>query len=169
MQCQICNKRIATVHFTQIVNNRKVEMYLCEQCAKERGAYGFEIPLNVSNFFASFLGFNDNNGNKPYVQQFQGTLSCNKCGMTLGEFQSTGKLGCSACYDTFGENLKPLIRRLHGSLEHNGKIPARLSKSVSITREIARLKELLNKAVEKEEYEKAAEIRDKIRNLEVRL
>lgn len=166
MQCQICNKRAATVHFTQIVNNRKVEMYLCEECAKERGAYGFEIPLNVSNFFASFLGFNNS---KPYVQQFQRAVSCNKCGMTLEEFQSTGKVGCNNCYETFGENLKPLIRRLHGSVEHNGKIPARLSKTMSITREIARLKELLNKAIEKEEYEKAAEIRDKIKSLEVGL
>jgi protein arginine kinase activator len=151
------------------VNNQKVEMYLCEQCAREKGAYGeFAIPLGVGNFFASFLGFGDgSSGSKPYIKGFKDVLKCNKCGMTIEEFQGTGKLGCSACYDTFGENLKPLIRRLHGSLEHTGKIPSRLSRGVSITREIARLKELLNKAIEREEYEKAAEIRDKIKSLEV--
>jgi protein arginine kinase activator len=89
--------------------------------------------------------------------------------MSLEEFQKTGRLGCSTCYDTFGEVLKPLIKRLHGSLQHTGKVPVRFSKTVSITREIAKLKDLLNKAIEKEEYEKAAEIRDKIKDLEVKL
>jgi len=166
MQCQICNKRAATVYFTQIINNQKVEMHLCKQCAEEKGEHSFGLPLNISSFFASLLGFNES---QPYVQQLQRTISCKKCGMTFDEFQRTGKLGCNNCYIVFVENLNPLIRRLQGSIEHNGKIPARLSKSVSISKEITRLKLLLNKAVEKEEYEKAAEIRDKIKSLEVGL
>jgi protein arginine kinase activator len=166
MQCQICNKRTATVHFTQIVNNKKVEMHLCHQCAEEKGGYGFGLPLNISSFFASLLGFNEK---QPYVQQMHRTTSCPKCGMTFEEFQRSGKVGCNNCYDVFEDNLNPLIRRLQGSIEHNGKVPARLSKSISISREISRLKELLLKAVEKEEYEKAAEIRDKIKSLEVGL
>lgn len=168
VQCQICNKRNATVHFTQIVNNQKVEMYLCEQCAKEQGMYGFQMPMNVSNFFASLLGLNtgDFSSINPYVQHYQKIVSCNKCGMTMEEFRSTGKLGCDNCYEVFGESLKPLIRRIHGNVEHNGKIPSRLSNAMSKTREISRLKELLNKAIENEEYEKAAEIRDKIKSLE---
>jgi protein arginine kinase activator len=89
--------------------------------------------------------------------------------MTFEEFQRSGKVGCNNCYDVLEDNLNPLIRRLQGSIEHNGKVPARLSKSISISREISRLKELLLKAVEKEEYEKAAEIRDKIKSLEVGL
>jgi protein arginine kinase activator len=175
MLCEICNKRVATIHLTQIVNNQKVEMYVCDQCAKEKGMYGFEMPFLVGNFFASFLGLNNNSNSsdssetKLYTPQYQATITCSKCGMSLEEFQKTGRLGCSTCYDTFGEVLKPLIKRLHGSLQHTGKVPVRFSKTVSITREIAKLKDLLNKAIEKEEYEKAAEIRDKIKDLEVNL
>lgn len=166
MLCQVCNKRTATVHFTQIVNNKKVEMHLCQQCAEEKSGHGFGLPLNINSFFASLLGFNEN---QPYVKQLQKTMICKKCGMTFEEFQRIGKVGCSNCYEVFEGTLNPLIRRVQGSIEHNGKVPARFSKSVSISREIARLKELLIKAVEKEEYEKAAEIRDKIKSLEVGL
>lgn len=166
MQCQICNKRDATVHFTQIINNKKVEMHLCQQCAKEKGGYDFGLPLNISSFFAGLLGFDEK---QRYVQETKETAVCPGCGMEFEEFQHTGKVGCKSCYTAFENSLNPLIRRIQGSIEHNGKVPAKLAKGISISREISRLKELLLKAVEKEEYESAAELRDKIKALEVEI
>ena len=186
MQCQICHVRQATVHFTNIINNQKVEMDLCEQCANEKGQLGFAFPISINGLIAGLLGFDINdgiNGNEsnssidnnntniknPYLRTTQKTLQCEKCGMTIDEFLKVGKLGCSNCYIAFEEKLNPLIRRLQGSIEHNGKIPGKLSKKASITKEITKLKDLLNKAIEREEYEKAAELRDQIKSMEVGL
>ena len=185
MQCQICHVRQATVHFTNIINGKKEEMHICEQCANENGKIGFAFPVSINGLIAGLLGFDINESNNntmgigcehdntnvqnPYLGNIPRVLKCEKCGMTLHGFMKVGKLGCSNCYTGFLEKLNPLIRRLQGSVEHNGKVPGRLSKTVSVTKEIAKLKGLLNKAIEKEEYEKAAELRDKIKSLEVGL
>ncbi|MCX8128547.1 MAG: UvrB/UvrC motif-containing protein [Clostridia bacterium] len=164
MMCQHCQKRVANVHFTQINNNKKSEMYLCEQCAKEKGQLSVSAPLSVSDFFSGLMGM-EHAGS--YVQKIQPQqVICGKCGMSYEEFQKVGKLGCGNCYEEFGQKIKPLIKRLHGNVEHNGKIPARVSKDIKYSKEIEALKELLNKAIQAEEYEKAAEIRDKIKSFE---
>lgn len=181
MLCQICHERQAKVHFTNIINNQKVEMHLCEQCANEKGQLGFPFTISINGLIAGLLGFdtekvnNNISSNKagsinPYTRAAQQeTLQCEKCGMTLEQFLKLGKLGCSNCYTTFEGKLNPLIRRLQGSVEHNGKIPSKLSKTQLVNKEITKLKDLLNKAVEREEYEKAALFRDEIRSLEVEL
>lgn len=160
--CQHCQKRIANVHFTQIINNKKVEMYLCEQCANERGKFASDI-VNINDFFSGLLGFGNS---APYLTSVQQNTVCEKCGMSYEEFQKTGKLGCGNCYIKYGERIKPVLKRLHGSMKHNGKAPKRVSASIDLTKEIERLKELLDKAVKNEEYEKAAEIRDRIKSIE---
>ncbi len=165
MLCQKCHKRIANVHFTRVVNNQKVEMFLCEQCANEEGQMGFEAPLSVSEFLSGIMNFGNS---APYVNLASSDIVCEKCGMSFQEFQKIGKLGCSQCYRTFGERLKSILKRLHGSAQHNGRMPKKVSESIKISREIERLKELLNEAIKNEEYEKAAELRDRIRNLEVK-
>jgi protein arginine kinase activator len=164
MLCQHCQLRIANVHFTQVINNNKVEMYLCDHCAKEKGQINFGSPLNVNDFFSGIMGLG---GNTQYVVNSSLKLVCDKCKMSYEEFQKTGKLGCSNCYNVFGERLQSLFKRLHGEVEHHGRIPGKISKTIKTTKEIEKLKELLNAAIQKEEYEKAAEIRDKIRGLEV--
>jgi len=137
-------------------------MYLCEQCADEKGQISFASPLNLNKFFSGFVGADANS----HIASQPKEMVCKKCRMTYEEFQRTGKLGCGECYRTFGERLKSVLKRLHGSVEHNGKVPAVLSKSLNTTREVERLKELLNKAVQSEEYEKAADIRDRIKAIE---
>lgn len=165
MLCQKCHKRIANVHFTRVVNNQKVEMYLCEQCANEQGQTGFDAPLSVSEFLSGIFNFGNS---APYVNLSSADTVCDKCGMSFQEFQKSGKLGCSNCYRTFGERLKSILKRLHGSAQHSGRIPEKVSESIKLSREIEKLKEMLNEAVKNEEYEKAAELRDKIRSLEVK-
>lgn len=161
--CQHCQKRIAKVHFTQIINNKRTEMYLCEQCAKENGQISVAGPIGISDFLSGLMGLGQSASYSHIKEQ---RSVCEKCGMSYEEFQRIGKFGCSDCYNMFGERIKPLLKRLHGNVEHNGKVPANMAKEISSSKEIDQLKELLNKAIQSEEYEKAAEIRDRIRNIE---
>jgi protein arginine kinase activator len=163
MLCQNCQKRVANVHFTQITNNKKAEMYLCEQCAKEKGKLGIAPPLNISDFLSGFINFG--NGEAQAIQE-PAEECCEICGMSFEDFRKTGKMGCSNCYHIYGDKLKPIMKRLHGNTEHTGKVPVKLSGKLNQTRELDSLRASLAKAIQEEEYEKAAELRDKIRELE---
>ena len=164
MLCQQCQKKVANVHFTQILNGKKIEMYLCEQCAKEKGQLGFSPQLNLGDFLWGFPGFGGNNG---FTQEEQPKeVRCGVCGMSFEDFRKTGKLGCGNCYKVFRENLNPILRRIHGSTEHTGKVPGRISNCFKTTNELEKLKAELAAAISCEEYEKAAELRDKIKDLE---
>lgn len=165
MLCQNCNTKNATVHFTKVVNNKKVELYLCEQCAKEKGQINFSAPFSLADFFPGFAGYSMKN---PYVTGYPEMKKCSKCGMSYEDFQKTGKLGCSECYNIFKEEITPLVKRIHGAVEHQGKVPSGISGKIKTTGEIQLLKEHLGKAIQSEEYEKAAKLRDKIRQLESR-
>lgn len=164
MLCQNCNKREAKVHFTHIINGKKIEAYLCEQCANEKSQFNFGHQFDINSLFSGLMGFGE--VVKP-IDTSRNRFLCDRCGMTYQEFQKTGKLGCSNCYSVFGEVLNPLLKRVHGNTEHNGKIPGSVPDSIKVSKEIEKLKESLNKAIQNEEYEKAAEIRDKIKALEV--
>ncbi|MFZ5985617.1 MAG: UvrB/UvrC motif-containing protein [Bacillota bacterium] len=162
MLCQNCQKRVANIQFTQVINSNKHVMYLCEQCAKEEGKFSLGSPLSINDFFSGIMGF-------PYmasVPQQSSDLVCDECGMGYDEFKKVGKLGCANCYKVYGEKLAPLLKRLHGNTQYHGKIPGKVYKIVKASREIEKLKEELDKAIKSEEYEKAAKIRDQIRSLE---
>lgn len=163
MLCQLCQKRIANVHFTQVVNNNKVELYLCEQCANEKGHTTFISPLNLGDFLSGLLV---KDSATPYVATSQPDAVCDVCGMSFGDFQKIGKIGCSNCYKVFGDRLKPIIKRLHGNAEHTGKVSVGFSNRIKTTKEIEKLRESLNKAIQEEEYEKAAQLRDRIKEIE---
>ncbi|MEZ0536195.1 UvrB/UvrC motif-containing protein [Caldicellulosiruptoraceae bacterium PP1] len=166
MLCENCNKNPATVHYTSIINGVKTEMHLCEVCAKAKGGLEFDTPFSIANFLSGFfeptLGYKTEKLNKT-------TPICKGCGMSFDEFTQSGKFGCSMCYSSFSEKLYPILRRIHGNTKHIGKIPASLGTDLSIKREIDKLKIELNIAIKNEEYEKAATLRDKIKELENRL
>lgn len=163
MMCENCQERIASVHFTQVVNNKKVEMHLCKQCAKEKGHLSFGSTIDVNDFLKGIFGIGNSSS---YYNPGPARLICDKCGMSYEEFQKVSKFGCAKCYEMYGDGMKPLLKRLHGSIEHHGKAPKLTGESHSISKEMDKLKALLQQAIEKEEYEKAAEIRDKIKGLE---
>ncbi len=166
MLCQQCQKKVADVHFTQIMHGKKVEMYLCEQCAKEKGQMSFSPQLNLGDFLWGFPGFGGS-GSPGFAQMEQPEEArCGVCGMSFEDFRKTGKLGCGNCYTVFREKLSPILRRIHGNVEHTGKVPGRVSKCISATNELERLKAELTAAIGKEEYERAAELRDRIKELE---
>ena len=96
-------------------------------------------------------------------------LTCPNCGMSYADFQQTGKIGCSVCYGTFRRQLEPLLRRIHGTSTHSGKIPRRSGGTLELKQEIKRLRGELKEKVAQEEYEEAARLRDEVRALEQKL
>jgi len=166
MLCQKCNAKKATVHYTKIINGEKSEIHLCEDCARENEEINFEVPFTINNFLTGML---DSINTSPFKMDYIQSMTCEKCGMNYNRFKQLGRLGCKECYKTFGDKLIPLVKRIHGSDTHSGKIPRKEGALLRRKRELQNLKRELNRAVLKEEYEKAAELRDKIKKLEQEL
>lgn len=175
MNCQECNERPATLHFTKINNGEKTVMHLCEKCAHEKGE-AFIInsgsAFSINNLLAGL--FNMQNNFQPAAQQTpiyqKEPLHCSECSMTYQQFIQIGRFGCAHCYDTFKDQVKPILRRLHsGNVSHTGKIPGRIGGGLHIRKNIESLKQTIQEFISREEFEKAAEIRDQIRTLERQL
>ena len=177
MLCDNCKKNDACIHITQINGNNKIDRYLCEECAAKYGDFIMqEQSENQSEFFSvnDFLSgiFHNSsqhdtkktNANEPTAGEEEYT--CPSCGMTYMDFTRSGKIGCSTCYSTFKTRLEPLLRRIHGSSKHTGKIPHRAGKTLNIQQELSLLRKQIETYVNNEEYEKAAQVRDCIRRLE---
>ncbi|SHJ51917.1 UvrB/UvrC motif-containing protein [Desulfofundulus thermosubterraneus] len=170
MECERCHQRPATVHLTEIINNEKRTMRLCEQCARElqAQAMGFFPQINLHNFLAGLLhnefGFPTTG---PTVAP--AGARCEACGLTEAQFARQGLLGCGECYRYFGPRLEPVFRRIHGNTCHTGKVPERTGGKVRVINRIERLKAQLREAISREEFERAAELRDTIRELEKEL
>lgn len=170
MVCDNCGEREAQIHLTQIVDNTVTTMHLCEQCA---AAKGVETGASVAKFplgdFLASLG----KGGGGQAHEGGVEVACPACGATLQDFRQTGRLGCARCYTTFEPPLRDLLRRLHGSTQHVGERyaappvaePAEAALATPDTR-VSVLKEQLRRAVEAEDFELAAELRDRLKVLE---
>jgi protein arginine kinase activator len=170
MVCDECKKNEATIHFTQIFNNKVTKFHLCQECAKEKGIMFpsldealFEGPhLALASLLAGLSDIG-----VPYaLEKPKAARKCPNCKATYDDFRESGRLGCSECYRTFKNELWPLLRRLHGSVQHTGKVPFQRAGVGEKVNEIMELRRELQKAIDKEEYERAAVIRDKIKELE---
>ena len=163
MLCQICGKNPATVHFTEIMNGKMTELHVCEGCAEEKGLQAdaskskFDIAEKFTDLINSAMSTDD---------ERVGHVQCPRCGLLYSAFKETGRLGCAECYSSFQFQLRPLLRRIHGDTHHMGKTPARDGERVSIARQVQRLYDELQRAVAREEFERAAEVRDEIKRLE---
>ncbi len=158
MKCQNCGKNNANVRYTQVINGDKTELFLCDECANEMNI-GMNFNFGINDVFSSF--FDDFTGLKTI--SMPEITKCNTCGMTYDEFSKTGLLGCEDCYDTFSNRLDNVLNRIHGNNRHliNKRKDDRQEES-----EVEKLKAKLKECIEKEEYEEAAKIRDKIKELE---
>ncbi|NYB76057.1 UvrB/UvrC motif-containing protein [Sedimentibacter hydroxybenzoicus DSM 7310] len=162
MLCNECGKNEARVHVTQIINGNKTESHLCEECAKKNQSV-LNSNFSMENLFSAML--NNAYNTSAYIP----TMTCSKCGMTYEEFRNTGKFGCNNCIDTFKQRIMPVVKNIQGYEAHMGKIPKRAGGSYRIQKDIEKLKSELKSAIEKEEYENAARIRDKIREMEANI
>ncbi len=163
MLCDDCGKRVATVHITKIENGEKTDYHFCEQCALTKNPISINTSFSINDLLTGIL---NNTNYFPIKLDFSEELKCSVCGLSYSRFKETGRFGCSNCYKTFGDRLNPLFRRLHGNIGHLGKIPVRTGSKMKKAREIEKLRAALSSAIKSEEYEKAAEIRDKIREMD---
>ncbi|MCD6311980.1 MAG: UvrB/UvrC motif-containing protein [Elusimicrobia bacterium] len=152
MICDICKENEASVHFTSFHGGSVTKMHICHSCAVKMGVFNGntqEKPFDILGKFLSALAL-------PEVVSDQ---SCPECGKKLSEFREDGKLGCPQCWEAFRGNLEPLLKKLHGRSSHKRKPRAANGKNMRVRV----LQKELQSAVEKEEYEEAAKIRDKIK------
>lgn len=153
MMCDKCGKKPATTLVRQNINGKYNEYRLCSDCASEEKIFG-----NFADFFPSFVS--------APVKQLRSDEVCPFCGSTTEEISRSGRAGCAKCYSVFGSLFDPYIQKLHGKAKHVGRIPASAGKDITLKKEINDLREKLAEAVKSEDYEHAAEYRDKLRELE---
>ncbi len=163
MLCQNCGKYEATTHIKQVVNGEYTQAHLCSSCASKLG-YGdmfSDFGMDFGNLFGSLFSTDSKHLAAKEVRR------CPTCGMSFEEIAKSGRIGCADCYDKFYELLLPSIRRIHGKTQHNGKIAQQSSESSEPSKEeiLDGLNEEMKKAIEEQNFELAAEIRDKIKSL----
>lgn len=157
MLCSICKEKPATVHFTHM-GEKMQKLDLCEDCAK---AKGFNDPSFA--YADLILGL----GATQEIEQAAGGLEvkCSRCGFTQADFKKSGRLGCPECYKTFSEGLNSLLRTMHKGTRHVGKSPEAMRHSGENADLLKTLQKKLEKAIESENFEEAAQLRDEIRQM----
>ena len=158
-KCDLCNKP-AKVHETVIRNGVKREVHLCEEHAKSAG---MPIPGHqpIGHVLTQFVISHKSTHEKTDRRR------CSNCGMTFAQFRQSGTVGCPDCYSAFERQLGPLIERAqNGGTHHVGKTPQRAGASIDRQLLIQRLAKELDSAVAAEQYERAAELRDRLKSLE---
>jgi protein arginine kinase activator len=164
MYCQNCQKKEATIHLTEITDGLRTETHLCEHCAQEEGI-AVKSQLSINELLSSLLASQPSDD-----ETFGGTkqdVSCPNCGSTLAKFTKDAVLGCPYDYEVFEKSLAPLIKKAHnGKKTHCGKVPSKTSTGTKKQMELMKLRRKLETAVQNEDYELAAELRDKINQQE---
>ncbi|MCF6176525.1 MAG: UvrB/UvrC motif-containing protein [Victivallaceae bacterium] len=177
MICEICKKNPATIHIQEIVDNQKKSMHICAECAEKKSAPQLlfdgnfnlaEVLYNITEHMG-LPGFElgaSSKKNEETETQEQAKATCMKCGWTLSQLRKTGRLGCSQCYKSFRDVLDDAFDTMHRGKLHVGKKPGgKIDESSTVMLEIMNMKKELEELVQREEYEKAAVVRDKINAL----
>jgi protein arginine kinase activator len=158
MFCEICKEQIATIHYTEVLPNSKPKkMALCEACAKQKN-----LPVATHFSVADIL-----KGLTQAVQaeEEEGTVKCSRCGLTFARFRKGGRLGCATCYEAFQPKIQSILEEIHRDKQHVGKVPKCIAQQSGEAAELAKLHQELKEAVDKEKYERAATLRDRIKAL----
>jgi protein arginine kinase activator len=155
LKCDLCSKP-ATVHLTQIVNNKVHKVDLCEACAQAKGV------TDPSGFSLADLLLKASLSPEAAVAE---GLRCEHCGFTQGDFKKHGRFGCPHCYETFKGMIEPMLDNMHKGTTHTGKIPHKALDRQSITERLSKLEGSLDQAIKSERYEDAARYRDEIQQV----
>lgn len=167
MKCDVCGTRNATVHLTEVINDKVTKLHICETCAKQKSEE-MQSHFGLTDLLSGLMDFGPS---APGEIETEVKVKCPLCGMTYFDFQKTGRLGCGKCYETFSKNLSDLLRKIHGSDKHVGKMPFKSNEKevVKEQEDLQRLKNDLNALIRQEEFEKAAILRDRIKEIEEKL
>jgi protein arginine kinase activator len=169
--CMKCQKNLATVKLTRIVNGEVKVLNLCQTCAADISPYQkkmAEAQMNLSQILASILHTGKEAAEKEQSVETDVKLVCGTCGLPFRKYKKSLFLGCPDCYESFGKHVVADLRKFHGSTLHRGKVPERLRRTVERRRDIEGLRRRMNQAIEHEEFELAARLRDQIRELQER-
>ncbi len=165
MKCQECDKT-ATFHITELMAGQPHELHLCEEHAREYLTQAESAEQSTAPSLAGALAQQIAVSNTAEELARLDQQACPICGITFFEFRNQGRLGCPHDYVCFAKDLEPLLLNIHGETEHAGKQPARSPKDTQKQTELIRLRREMKSAVEEENYERASELRDKIRTIE---
>jgi protein arginine kinase activator len=164
MKCQQCEKP-ATFHITELTGSEPQELHLCEDHAREyltqADAVEVETPPSLAGVLAQQLKVGQTAEELSRLDQ----RACPICGITFFEFRNQGRLGCPHDYTCFGDELEPLLVNIHGDKEHKGKRPKNLPRDGDSARDLIRLRREMKEAIEREDYERASQLRDKIKTI----
>jgi len=174
MLCQVCKSKQANTHVKTIINGELTEMNLCSECAAKQGygnMFSFNDFFDLGSLMSSFMG-------EPITSALAQEKRCPNCGSTFSQITKGGRVGCAKCYDVFYDRLLPYIKRIHGNTVHTGKKLRKpqlqsgvyaeekpVEKADCNPSEFEKLSEQLQTAVKNQEFEKAAQLRDKINEL----
>lgn len=170
MLCDVCHKREAKIYYTEIINGEKKEQHLCEECAAgftsfPAGKISGKGEFTLGNLLSSILQGYYNTG-ETKKEESENPV-CPRCGQSYEEFMKTGLLGCADCYQSFGNAILSSLKNIHGSELHTGKQPKGYVKEparpVKELDETEKLTIQLQQAIEREEFEEAARLRDEIK------
>jgi protein arginine kinase activator len=163
MLCQNCNQEQATLHYKQVINGESTQLHLCAKCAEETGnshlfsAEKVDFGFGLDSLLSHMLGGRPLQKRKVEV--------CPLCGSSAEDISRSGRVGCAMCYTQFSDMLIPYIRRIHGNTSHAGRIPENAGSEIKKKKQIEQLQNEMNIAVQKQEFERAAELRDEIKEL----
>ncbi len=171
MLCDICKKRKASVFYNETVGAKTRTRALCAECAADRKKGGrWEEVGSVMREWGipceSGQGLLDRFFPLAVPKGISPVRSCSRCGMTLADIATSGRVGCTGCYDTFGEQLRASLTLVHGNAESVGQSPGRYKERIRRAERIRELREKLHTAIASENYEEAVSLRDEIRTLE---
>jgi len=155
--CQVCKKKPAAWHITDIVDGHPRDLHLCDDCAREKA----EGQVSISDFLNSLV-----KGSAKQVAKMS-RLVCSRCGMSYLDFHTQRRLGCPYDYEAFGESMTELLQKIHGETRHVGKVPCGEPGQAARQAELRRLRQALRRAIDQERYEEAARLRDHITKLEM--
>lgn len=171
MLCQRCQNAPATVHIDEVESfqgpghpdNEVGEHHFCEQCAQEAEIPHIAVEQKTMDEVWKLLQISAMKAQKK--GKTRKTLTCSSCGTTLEQLRRKGRLGCQGCYTTFSQYLEGLLERMHGSTEHVGRLPGVDGEELERQRKIESTKCELQQAINDEQFERAAELRDQLNGL----
>lgn len=172
MKCERCNENEATLHIKHMQDGVITEYHLCQKCAQALSKEGIIPDIGLNFKVGSLLGkillpMGPEHTIRKSSTAEDETVVCGKCGLDLATFRKEGKFGCAECYKAFEKYIGSILRNIHGCEVHRGSRPGATSRQ-ELSEDLKLLKDQLRIAVEREEYERAAELRDRIRMLEER-
>jgi len=160
MFCQECKVKRAEIEVMKKDDKGEEQIKVCKECASKISKKTYNEQLSFGVFLKEIL--NEKITNK-MIEHSDGMPTCKHCGTTLLKIREIAEFGCPKCYKSFEPYLDDIFKDLHGGVRHAGKVPKIARKDVAKTRKVHKLKQLISKYVEEENYEMAAQVRDELK------